>query len=128
MQCVPHRVPTLQRAAFKIYFLPKSHADYSAILNKCAKCFRYKFRIAQTTTTEHECERTTATEPSVAPCLRVDGRDAGFVYVVLQGEEHDRLAARVSASSVLRTTLWAMTLVALLGLTKAAPAAAQARR
>ncbi|WP_410010742.1 ATP-binding protein [Variovorax sp. PAMC26660] len=52
---------------------------------------------------------------SVAP-LRVDGRDAGFVYVVLQGEDHDALAANVAADNVLRTTLWSMGLVALLGL------------
>lgn len=43
-------------------------------------------------------------------------RDIGYIYVVLLGEEHDRLAARVAASSVLRTTLWSMAMVALLGL------------
>ncbi len=48
--------------------------------------------------------------------MRGGGKDLGYLYVVLQGEEHDRLAAQVSASSVLRTTLWAMSLVALLGL------------
>ena len=52
---------------------------------------------------------------SAAP-LRVDGRDAGYVYVVLFGEEREALAANVAASSVLRTTLWSMGLVALLGL------------
>lgn len=46
----------------------------------------------------------------------VDGPVSGYIYVVLLGEEHDRLAARVAASSVLRTTLWSMALVALLGL------------
>ncbi|NWD52463.1 sensor histidine kinase [Pseudomonas gingeri] len=51
-----------------------------------------------------------------AAALQGGGKNLGYLYVVLQGEEHDRLAARVSASSVLRTTLWAMTLVALLGL------------
>ncbi len=51
-----------------------------------------------------------------AAALRGSGKELGYLYVVLQGEEHDRLAAQVSASSVLRTTLWAMTLVALLGL------------
>jgi len=51
-----------------------------------------------------------------AAALRGNGKELGYLYVVLQGEEHDRLAAQVSASSVLRTTLWAMTLVALLGL------------
>ena len=48
--------------------------------------------------------------------LKVDGQDAGYVYVVLQGEAHDALAANVSADNVLRTTLWSMALVALLGL------------
>ena len=53
---------------------------------------------------------------SAAP-LNVDGREpAGYVYVVLLGEEHDALAARVAASDVLRTTLAVMALVALLGL------------
>ncbi|WP_017905904.1 sensor histidine kinase [Pseudomonas asplenii] len=51
-----------------------------------------------------------------AAALHGGGKELGYLYVVLQGEEHDRLAARVSASSVLRTTLWAMSLVALLGL------------
>ncbi len=52
---------------------------------------------------------------SAAP-VRVDGTDAGYVYVVLQGEAHDALVAAASASAVLRTTLWAMGTVALLGL------------
>lgn len=43
-------------------------------------------------------------------------RSGGYIYVVLLGETHDELAARVSASSVLRTTLWSMALVAALGL------------
>ncbi|MFZ4878359.1 HAMP domain-containing sensor histidine kinase [Janthinobacterium sp. Mn2066] len=43
-----------------------------------------------------------------------DGPVSGYIYVVLQGEEHDRLAARVAASSVLRNTLWSMALVGLL--------------
>ncbi|KPA90175.1 MULTISPECIES: sensor histidine kinase [Pseudomonas] len=51
-----------------------------------------------------------------AAALHGGGKALGYLYVVLQGEEHDRLAARVSASTVLRTTLWAMGLVALLGL------------
>ena len=51
---------------------------------------------------------------SAAP-LQMDGQPAsGYIYVVLQGEAHDQLAARVAASSVLRTTLWSMALVALL--------------
>jgi signal transduction histidine kinase len=52
---------------------------------------------------------------SAAP-LRMNGRDAGYVYVVLQGEDHDALVANTAAGSVLRTTLWLMGLVALLGL------------
>lgn len=52
---------------------------------------------------------------SAAP-LKIDGRDAGFVYVVQSGEEREALAANVAASSVLRTTLWSIALVALLGL------------
>nr|WP_241019091.1 HAMP domain-containing sensor histidine kinase [Paraburkholderia sp. Tr-20389] len=43
-------------------------------------------------------------------------RPPEYLYVVLQGEAHDELAARVAASSVLRTTLWSMAVVALLGL------------
>ncbi|NPT56893.1 HAMP domain-containing sensor histidine kinase [Paraburkholderia elongata] len=53
---------------------------------------------------------------SAAP-LQLSGQPpSGYIYVVLLGEEHDALAARVAASSVLRTTLWSMALVALLGL------------
>ncbi|HEY4296399.1 MAG TPA: HAMP domain-containing protein, partial [Paraburkholderia sp.] len=53
---------------------------------------------------------------SAAP-LQMNGQPpSGYIYVVLLGEEHDALAARVAASSVLRTTLWSMALVALLGL------------
>ncbi len=50
---------------------------------------------------------------SAAP-LRFDGRDAGFVYVVLLGEAHDMIAARGSANAVLRTALWSIGLVGLL--------------
>jgi signal transduction histidine kinase len=46
--------------------------------------------------------------------LRVNGKDSGYVYVVLQGEDLDALSADVAASSVLRTTLWSMAVVALL--------------
>ncbi|WGT65643.1 sensor histidine kinase [Variovorax paradoxus] len=52
---------------------------------------------------------------SAAP-LKVGGRDAGYVYVVLQGEDYDALAARLATDNLLRTTLWSMALVALLGL------------
>jgi len=50
---------------------------------------------------------------SAAP-LRVDGREAGYVYVVLQGEAHDRLDARESATTVLDVGLWSIGLVAML--------------
>jgi signal transduction histidine kinase len=52
---------------------------------------------------------------SAAP-LRMGGREVGYVYVVLQGEDHDAVVANVAADNVLRTTLWSMGLVALLGL------------
>jgi len=52
---------------------------------------------------------------SAAP-LRAGGRDLGYVYVVLLGEARARLDARVAASTILRTTLLSMGLVALLGL------------
>ncbi|WP_219219593.1 sensor histidine kinase [Variovorax boronicumulans] len=52
---------------------------------------------------------------SAAP-LQVDGRAAGYVYVVLSGEDREAVAANVAAGSVMRTTLWSMALVALLGL------------
>ncbi|KXU82248.1 histidine kinase [Paraburkholderia monticola] len=53
---------------------------------------------------------------SAAPLQLKGQQPSGYIYVVLLGEEHDALAARVAASSVLRTTLWSMALVALLGL------------
>jgi signal transduction histidine kinase len=52
---------------------------------------------------------------SAAP-LHVDGREAGYVYVVLQGETHDQLSAHILADSALRTLLWSTALVAILGL------------
>ncbi len=53
---------------------------------------------------------------SAAP-LQTDGKaPSGYIYVVLIGEAHDQLAARVNASTVLRTTLCDMALVTLLGL------------
>ena len=52
-----------------------------------------------------------------AALLQMDGQaPSGYIYVVLLGEAHDALEARVAASSVLRNTLWSMALVALLGL------------
>ena len=52
---------------------------------------------------------------SVAP-LQVNGRQAGYVYVVLLGEQHDALAQHVATGNVVRTTIWAMALVAAFGL------------
>lgn len=52
---------------------------------------------------------------SAAP-LKVGDQVIAYIYVVLLGEAHDRLAKDVAASSVLRTTLWSMAVVALLGL------------
>lgn len=53
---------------------------------------------------------------SAAPLQRAGQPPLGYIYVVLLGEAHDRLAARVDAGNVLRTTLWSMAVVALLGL------------
>jgi signal transduction histidine kinase len=53
---------------------------------------------------------------SAAPLAAAGKAPFGYVYVVLLGEEHDQLAARASASTVLRTTLASMALVTLLGL------------
>ncbi len=52
---------------------------------------------------------------SVAP-LRLDGRDSGYVYVVLLGENRDTLAAGLRVDSIKRSMLWSMGLVTLLGL------------
>ncbi len=52
---------------------------------------------------------------SAAP-VQLGGRPAGYVYVILQGEDRDTLANRHGTDSALRTTLWATALVALLGL------------
>jgi signal transduction histidine kinase len=41
-------------------------------------------------------------------------RQAGYVYIILQGEERDALAARLSDDAILRTTLWTTAIVALL--------------
>ncbi|SAL83771.1 integral membrane sensor signal transduction histidine kinase [Caballeronia arvi] len=53
---------------------------------------------------------------SAAPLAAPGKAPFGYVYVVLLGEEHDVLAAKASASAVLRTTLASMGLVTLLGL------------
>jgi signal transduction histidine kinase len=50
---------------------------------------------------------------SAAP-LMVMGKPAGFLYVVLLGEAHDRFAERGATSEALKTALWSIGLVALL--------------
>lgn len=50
---------------------------------------------------------------SAAP-LKVDGQPAGYLYVVLLGEDHDRLAERGATSAALNTALLSIGLVALL--------------
>ncbi|MBZ9780818.1 HAMP domain-containing histidine kinase [Pseudomonas sp. REP124] len=50
---------------------------------------------------------------SAAP-LMVDGKPAGYLYVVLLGEDHDRLAERGATSAALNTALLSIGLVALL--------------
>ena len=50
---------------------------------------------------------------SVAP-LMVAGKRAGFLYVVLLGEAHDRFAARGATSEALSTAVWAIGLIATL--------------
>jgi signal transduction histidine kinase len=52
---------------------------------------------------------------SAAP-MKVDGKEAGYVYVILSGEEREALVANAFASNVLRTALWSLAVVALLGL------------
>ncbi len=53
---------------------------------------------------------------SAAPLAAQGKPPFGYVYIVLLGEEHDQLAAKASASAVLRTTLASIGLVTLLGL------------
>jgi signal transduction histidine kinase len=50
---------------------------------------------------------------SAAP-LTVNGKPAGYLYVVLLSEEHDRFAERGATSAALNTALWSIGLVALL--------------
>lgn len=50
---------------------------------------------------------------SAAP-LSVNGKEVGFIYVVLLGEAHDLLAARGSADAVLKTALLSIGMVGLL--------------
>lgn len=53
---------------------------------------------------------------SAAPLRGVDGRSAGYIYVILLGETRDALAARAAARAVLRNSLRTVGLVAVLGL------------
>jgi signal transduction histidine kinase len=48
---------------------------------------------------------------SAAP-LHVGDHDVGYIYVVLLGEAHDKVAATDDTDAVLRTTLWSLSLVA----------------
>lgn len=50
---------------------------------------------------------------SAAP-LKVNGKAVGYLYVVLLGEDHDRLAERGATSAALNTALMSIGLVALL--------------
>lgn len=50
---------------------------------------------------------------SAAP-LKVNGQPAGYLYVVLLSEEHDRFAERGATSAALNIALWSIGLVALL--------------
>lgn len=52
---------------------------------------------------------------SAAPLL-TEGRERGWIYVVLIGEAHEELARHLEGGGVWRTTLWSMALVAALGL------------
>jgi len=52
---------------------------------------------------------------SAAP-LRMGGRETGYIYVILMGEDRDALAADIGGGSTLRTVLWSIALVAFLGL------------
>jgi signal transduction histidine kinase len=48
--------------------------------------------------------------------LWVQGRQAGYIYVVLVGEQREALAANVAGNAALRTTLWSLAIVLALGL------------
>ncbi len=52
---------------------------------------------------------------SAAP-MKSNGRNTGYVYVVLSGEDREALIANANISNVRRTMLWSMGLVTLLGL------------
>ena len=48
--------------------------------------------------------------------LWVQGRQAGYIYVVLLGEQREALAANIAANASLRTALWSLAIVAVIGL------------
>ena len=48
--------------------------------------------------------------------LWVQGRQVGYIYVVLVGEQREALAANVAGNAALRTTLWSLAIVVGLGL------------
>ncbi|MCD9087949.1 ATP-binding protein [Stenotrophomonas sp. SY1] len=48
--------------------------------------------------------------------LRVQGKQVGYIYVVLVGEQREALAADIAANASLRTTLWSLAIVAIIGL------------
>ena len=52
---------------------------------------------------------------SAAP-LRLGARDAGYVYVILLGEDREAMSQHMAGDNALRTTMWAMAVVAALGL------------
>ncbi len=52
---------------------------------------------------------------SAAP-VQMDGKNAGYVYVVLQGETHDTVAQARTGDRMLRLSLWTLGCVALLAL------------
>lgn len=58
---------------------------------------------------------------SAAPLMQ-SGQRSGYVYVILQGQGRDSLAARVSSDGALRTLLWSLLVVVVLGAVAAAVA------
>ena len=48
--------------------------------------------------------------------LWVQGRQVGYIYVVLAGEQREALAADIAANTTLRNTLWSLAIVAIFGL------------
>lgn len=48
--------------------------------------------------------------------LWVQGRQVGYIYVVLVGEQREALAANIAATATLRTSLWSLAILAGVGL------------